>query len=176
MSQKQAGAIDDLTSSNPSFDPVRDDALGHAREESGVLGDLPVINRRDQDDIKGILRRESTKGRRKANSGEMQRLATGQSLGSQQPYIGPNAYARVSGEESPERYPYAQVYPTRSEGSGQQQPYVNQPQHLTPGFNPNAALPAVPGQPQRSLSNPYNRQSNSGQSAMSWKKGPYEEV
>ncbi|KAF2157298.1 hypothetical protein K461DRAFT_309435 [Myriangium duriaei CBS 260.36] len=169
LSQKQAGAINDLSSSNPAFDPVRDETLGHAREESGVLGDLPVIDRRDQDDIKGILRRESTRGRRKANSGDVQRLATGQSVGSQPPYIGSNDYARVSNEESPERYPY-EVYSAPAGGS------ARAPQHLTPGYNPNAALPSVPGQPQRQPSNPYNRKSSSGQSAMSWKKGPYEEV
>ncbi|GAM83357.1 hypothetical protein ANO11243_013440 [Dothideomycetidae sp. 11243] len=165
LSEKQAGAIQDLNSRNPASDPVRDDVLVHSREDSSTLGELPTIDRRAEDDIKGLLRRASTKGRRKVNSGDLERITTGQTMGSQQ-YRASNDYARPS-EDASEPYNYNnQVYPTQSGGSGRgplgqinslRSTYSNQNQGLVPGRNPSDAY----------------RTSSGG---MSWRKGPYEEV
>ena len=57
--------LDDLTSRDPLSDPARDDAWASGREDSSTLGERQSIDRQDLEDVRGLLRRESTRGKRK---------------------------------------------------------------------------------------------------------------
>jgi small-conductance mechanosensitive channel len=57
-------AIDALTSRNPASDPTRD-GTWDSRDDSSTLGERPSIDKQDLDEVKILLRRESTRGRRK---------------------------------------------------------------------------------------------------------------
>lgn len=64
--------VDDLTARDPASDPARDDPWGAGREDSSTLdgGGRPSVDRRDRelDEVRGMLRRESTRGKRKVSS------------------------------------------------------------------------------------------------------------
>jgi hypothetical protein len=60
--------VDDLTSRNPAFDPARDQAWTSSREDDSTLGERPSIDRQDLEEVRGVLRRESTRGKRKPSS------------------------------------------------------------------------------------------------------------
>jgi len=61
--------VNDLTSRNPASDPARDEAWTSSREDSSTLGERPSIDRiQDLEDVRGLLRRESTRGKRKPSS------------------------------------------------------------------------------------------------------------
>lgn len=68
MTQHQTQVVEDLTNRDPAFDAARDDAWNSSRDDNSTLGERPSIDRQDQEDIKGLLRRESTKGKRKPSS------------------------------------------------------------------------------------------------------------
>ncbi|TKA44815.1 hypothetical protein B0A55_13556, partial [Friedmanniomyces simplex] len=57
--------VDDLTSRNPGFDMARDQAWTSSREDDSTLGDRPSIDQQDLDEVRGLLRRESTRGKRR---------------------------------------------------------------------------------------------------------------
>jgi len=67
LSGKDTRIIDDLTSRNPASDPSRDEAWTSGRDDSSTLG-RPSIDHQDLEDVRGLLRRESTRGKRKASS------------------------------------------------------------------------------------------------------------
>ena len=67
MTPHENQIVDDLTSRNPAVDINRDDAW-NSRDDSSTLGERPSIERQDAEDIKGLLRRESTRGKRKPSS------------------------------------------------------------------------------------------------------------
>ncbi|KAK4547637.1 hypothetical protein LTR36_000594 [Oleoguttula mirabilis] len=60
--------VDDLTSRNPAYDPARDEAWTSSREDTSTLGDRPSIDPQDLEDVRGLLRRGSTRGKRKPGS------------------------------------------------------------------------------------------------------------
>ncbi|KAK3061107.1 hypothetical protein LTR53_019884, partial [Teratosphaeriaceae sp. CCFEE 6253] len=60
--------VDDLTSRNPAFDMARDQAWTSSREDDSTLGERPSIDQHDLDEVRGLLRRESTRGKRKPGS------------------------------------------------------------------------------------------------------------
>lgn len=67
LSAKDTRIIDDLTSRNPASDPSRDEAWASGRDDSSTLG-RPSIDHQDLEDVRGLLRRESTRGKRKASN------------------------------------------------------------------------------------------------------------
>ncbi|KAK3068286.1 hypothetical protein LTR53_014268 [Teratosphaeriaceae sp. CCFEE 6253] len=60
--------VDDLTSRNPAFDMAREQAWTSSREDDSTLGERPSIDQHDLDEVRGLLRRESTRGKRKPGS------------------------------------------------------------------------------------------------------------
>lgn len=73
MTNAQAAVIDDLTARNPADDPIRDDVWNLSREDSSTLGDgRSPTERQDLEEMKGMLRRESTRGKRKPGTVTMQ--------------------------------------------------------------------------------------------------------
>ena len=68
MTQAESRAVDSLTSRDPASDPARDEAWNSSREDSSTLGERPSIDRSDLDEVRGLLRRESTRGKRKPSS------------------------------------------------------------------------------------------------------------
>lgn len=56
--------VDNLTSRSPAVDAARDEAWASGRDDSSTLGRLS-FDQGDIEDVRGLLRRESTKGRRK---------------------------------------------------------------------------------------------------------------
>lgn len=64
----QKAAINDLTSRPPAYDIGRDEAWDSSRGDTDTIGDRPSIDRQDAEEVRGILHKESTKGRRHADS------------------------------------------------------------------------------------------------------------
>ncbi|KAF4553660.1 Mechanosensitive ion channel protein Msy2-like protein [Elsinoe fawcettii] len=201
LSNAQASAIDNLNSRNPTSDMVRDEVWSGTRDESTTTAvERPSMDKRDEDNIKGLLRRESTRGRRKANSGEINSPPIGQAIGSPQyPQSSTtNDYAQSQYYPQPDssaRPPLSTINSLRSTYT------TNTPATPQVGgaasYNPNAPLPAAPGQggpPQirRSPSNPYRQQPappqlgtgstppqrkpSPGQGGPTYRRGSYEDV
>lgn len=79
MTMHETKVVDDLTSRDPAIDPVRDGTPANsARADSTTLGDLdrPGIDPQDEQDLRGILRRESTRGKRKPSREHMRQIPT----------------------------------------------------------------------------------------------------
>ncbi|KAK1818597.1 hypothetical protein LTR12_007029 [Friedmanniomyces endolithicus] len=57
--------VADLTARNPAFDTARDQAWSSSREDDSTLGERPSLDQQDLDEVRGLLRRESTRGKRK---------------------------------------------------------------------------------------------------------------
>ncbi|KAF2225547.1 Mechanosensitive ion channel-domain-containing protein [Elsinoe ampelina] len=200
LSNAQANAIDELHNRSPANDMVRDEVWSGDRDESTTtVGDRPNIDKRDEENIKGLLRRESTRGRRKANSSEISNQQIGQAMGSPQ-------YAQQSGVAD---YAQSQYYPQPGNSARPPLATINSlrstytttpstPQGgaAAPSYDPNAPLPLAPGQApgqiKRSPSNPYRQQQPPpqqgsgtsppsrkpapGQSGPTYRRGSYEDV
>lgn len=64
MTKQDEKVVSKLHTSDPAVDPVRDEMW--ARDDGGsTLGERPSIERSDLDEVRGMLRRESTRGKRK---------------------------------------------------------------------------------------------------------------
>jgi small-conductance mechanosensitive channel len=57
--------IDDLTSRDPASDPARDELWATSRDDSSTLGGHSSPDPQDLEEVRGVLRRESTRGKRK---------------------------------------------------------------------------------------------------------------
>ncbi|OTA37684.1 hypothetical protein BTJ68_02510 [Hortaea werneckii EXF-2000] len=68
MSPRDAKIMESLTAKDPATDPARDDTWASERGDSSTLGERPSVDGHILDEVKGLLRRESTKGKRKASS------------------------------------------------------------------------------------------------------------
>ena len=68
MTKQENKIVDDLTSRDPAVDAARDEAWTSSREDTSTLGERPSIDRQDLEDVRGLLRRESTRGKRKPSS------------------------------------------------------------------------------------------------------------
>ncbi|CAK3819895.1 calcium channel [Lecanosticta acicola] len=66
--------VNDLTSRDPASDPARDEAWLSGRDDSSTLGERPSIDQQDLNDVRGLLRRESTRGKRKPSSEQSRTL------------------------------------------------------------------------------------------------------
>lgn len=60
--------VNDLTARDPASDPARDEAWSSGRDDSSTLGERPSIDQQDLNDVRGLLRRESSRGKRKPSS------------------------------------------------------------------------------------------------------------
>lgn len=57
--------IDDLNSRRPNSDPARDEAWTSSRDDGSTLGERPSVDRQDIEEVRGLLHRESTRGKRR---------------------------------------------------------------------------------------------------------------
>lgn len=60
----ETNAVDNLNARAPGRDPVRDDTWAH-RDDTSTLGERPSIDQRDADEVRTLLKRETTRGKRK---------------------------------------------------------------------------------------------------------------
>ncbi|PNS15896.1 hypothetical protein CAC42_8002 [Sphaceloma murrayae] len=170
LSNTEAVAMESLNSRSPANDMVRDEVWSGARDESTTtIGERPSIDQRDEDNIKGLLRRESTRGRRKANSTEISNPLAGQAVGSPQyPAVATNDYTQQTQyypppAAAPSRPALSTIDSLRSYTTTPTTPQQQGGLAPAPSYDSNAPLPAAPGQggpPQirRSPSNPYRQQ------------------
>jgi small-conductance mechanosensitive channel len=141
--------VDDLTSRDPASDPARDEAWTSSREDSSTLGERPSIDRSDLEEVRGLLRRESTRGKRKPSSDYHPTVPTINEPESQ-PYTYGHFPQSASGYENQRPGYYPPARPQNSQyQSPQQYPASGQPTEMSQV------------QPQRSPSNPYRQRSNS---------------
>jgi len=176
LTSTQEKAVDDLTTRDVNYDPARDEAWNSSREDSDTLGERPSMDIQDQEDIRGLLRRESTKGRRKANTSAAQRPGI-PTIMEPQPPIARTDYAQQA-EASFEIDDYEQQRiqaaglnrPNMYAGPSGQSNYAtpsatpagNPYNYTSPVHEPTAYVrPAEMRQMQRSPSNPYRRRSES---------------
>ncbi|KAK5108366.1 hypothetical protein LTR62_008396 [Meristemomyces frigidus] len=69
LTEHENKVVDNLTSRNPAYDSSRDQAWTSGREDDSTLGErMSFDQQQDLNEMRTMLRRESTKGRRKPNS------------------------------------------------------------------------------------------------------------
>ncbi|KAK5169785.1 uncharacterized protein LTR77_005763 [Saxophila tyrrhenica] len=185
MTQGEARTVDDLTSRNPA----ENEAWTSSREDSSTLGERPSVDRSDLDEVRGLLRRESTRGKRKVSSdvyrpsvptinepGQGYGYGGYGGYGVQRPgevrYSNYQATSPTSGRGD-ENYPPSYGFPTRSPtrpaqtGPYQQTPsspieMSQVPQQQQPSSPPSSQQAShLPRQPTRSPSNPYRQRGES---------------
>ncbi|KAH9845319.1 Mechanosensitive ion channel MscS [Teratosphaeria destructans] len=154
------GVVDELTARDPASDPARDDAWT-ARDDTSTLGERPSIDRQDEQELKTMLRRESTRGKRKPSS-DIPSLAR-----PSVPAINePSSHGQYSAAQ-PSSRGYENMRPGlpvgyRPQFGHEHTSYQSSLPHLTP-TNP-LEMSQVPS---RTLSNPYRRSMAEGQSQTS---------
>jgi len=75
LTQHDAKLVDDLTARDPASDPVRDEAWTSGREDTSTLGGgRSSIDHQDLEDVRGLLRREGTLGKRRPSDHPAMRL------------------------------------------------------------------------------------------------------
>lgn len=119
---QEARAEADLNARNPAVDLARDEAWTSSRDDASTLGRSSIDNQ-DLEEMRGLLRRESTKGKRKA--GMEARLAQPGI-----PTILEPSYPPSIGQVSPYAEP-STAY--------EQYPAYSQPQHSAGMYNAGAA-------------------------------------
>ena len=179
MTQHDNKIVDGLTSVNPAVDAARDEAWA-GRDDSSTLGERPSIDRQDLEDVRGLLRRESTRGKRKPSSEQQTRdyLPTIPTINEPEP---PSSYASSPQQSTylPQgSYQQQGAYPQQSSATGyenQRPGYSTVPAPYRPQIRPQptqyqSAQSQVPPQgqamemsqipPQRTTSNPYRNRSD----------------
>lgn len=69
LTYHDAKIVNDLTSRDPASDPARDEtAWATGRDDTSTLGGKTSIDYQDLNDVRGMLRRESTRGKRKPST------------------------------------------------------------------------------------------------------------
>ncbi|KAK3666812.1 hypothetical protein LTR22_002399 [Elasticomyces elasticus] len=161
LTARDNAIVSDLTSRNPAVDLARDQAWTSSREDDSTLGERPSIDQQDLDEVRGLLRRESTRGKRKAGGGMQapsvptisEPGATGYTDYGQSP-----AYAPSTGGYQSTGYsstPTAYVPPPRSQPVGSQVQPPQLPQLST------QTSPIEMRQVSRNPSNPYRKRDES---------------
>ena len=151
LTQQESKVVDDLTSRNPASDPERDAAWTSSREDSSTLGERPSIDR-DLDEVRSLLRRESTRGKRKPSSDYHPSVPTINEPHSESEVYTYNHFPQVSAATtSGYENQRPSNYPPRPPISQYQVP----PQVPYPA--PTSPIEMSQVQPQRSPSNPYRQ-------------------
>lgn len=153
LSVAQDKAIDDLTSRDPASDPARDEAWTSSREDSITLGERPSIDRQDLEDVRGLLRRESTKGKRKPGTEQRMMSPNVPTIQEPQPPIGWTDYAQQG--EAPTSVDDYENYRM------QQQAGPSTPQQMSGNAFAGQGQNVEMRQMSRSPSNPYRQRSES---------------
>lgn len=124
---REASAVEKLTQRPPAIDVARDD--WGSRDENSTLGERTSTERQDLDEVRGLLRRESTRGKRKAGPEHLQPAVPGvptipepPSSSPFQPQIGFQDYAQRPAVGQGVYQEYGSAQPQMQ----QQQGYVSQ--------------------------------------------------
>ena len=153
--------VGDLTSRNPAIDLARDDAWTSSREDSSTLGgERQSIDRQDIEEMRGLLRRQSTRGKRKPGSEVPQLRAPGiPTISEPDAQVDYNDYAEPSG--SAYQSTGYSTTPTAYTPKLRNQPPTayNQPPPQIPPVGPTS--PMEMRQVTRNPSNPYRKRSES---------------
>lgn len=128
MTNAQAAVIEDLTARDPADDPTRDDVWNSSREDGSTLGERSPTDRQDLEEIQGMLRRESTRGKRKPGAVTMQQPGV-PTINEPQPPIAYTDYA-LAAEASLEVDDYEQY---RTQAAGLSTPNIGPPFPTSPG-------------------------------------------
>jgi len=172
LSARDNKLVEDLNARDPADDAARDEVWTSARDDGSTLG-RPSIDRQDLEDVRGLLRRESTRGKRKAST-DPRGAYGGPSVPTINEPVSYNDYAHPSGYGSSSGTSYAQqtAYTPPNRAQSTRVPYASQlPQIQT------ATSPIEMSQVGRSASNPYRKRSESltrkplGQTAGSGSRG-----
>ncbi|KAJ9649719.1 hypothetical protein H2199_000498 [Coniosporium tulheliwenetii] len=159
---REASAVEKLTQRPPAIDVARDD--WGSRDENSTLGERTSTERQDLDEVRGLLRRESTRGKRKAGPEHLQPAVPGvptipepPSSSPFQPQIGFQDYAQRPAVAPPPA-PY-QVYasaqqPQQSGYMPQQSGYASQQASTTSPVGADEYSLTPPGSQQQQGSRP----------------------
>ncbi|KAI7543227.1 hypothetical protein KC319_g16373, partial [Hortaea werneckii] len=172
MSPRDAKIMESLTAKDPATDPARDDTWASERGDSSTLGERPSVDGHILDEVKGMLRRESTKGKRKASSEIASRhyqtpgVPTIREPQGSAPSTGyGEGYGSATGYENvrPAAPPTYGVHPAMRSPYAPS-PAMGPPQGPLPDIPPHSPMEMqqVGSVPSRSTSNPYRRQGDSG--------------
>ena len=169
LTRRDNQIVDDLTSRNPAVDVARDQAWTSSREDDSTLGERPSIDQQDLDEVRGLLRRESTRGKRKPGSDHPRMQAPsvptiseprstsyadyGQSPSYGQPSSG--GYQSTGYSSTPTAY----QPPLRNQPSQGQTSQVSVPQ--LPQLSTQTSPIEMRQVPSRNPSNPYRKRSES---------------
>ena len=149
--------VDDLTSRNPASDPARDEAWTSSRDDGSTLGERPSIDR-DLEEVRGLLRRESTRGKRKPSNDYHPSVPT-----INEPETQPYTYGHYPQSTTAGGYENRRPDPTTSStqyyppGGPQITQYPSPQQYSAAG----QAIEMSQAQPRRSPSNPYRQRGDS---------------
>lgn len=160
VTQQESHAVDDLTARDPAVDTARDEAWTSGRDDSSTLGERPSIDRQDLEDVRGLLRRESTRGKRKISSDYHPTIPTinepDQSSPNQQPYYYQGYSQGQAGGYENQRPGYSTApSPYRPPMRPQPTQYQSAQSQVTSAGQAAAEMSQVA--PQRSPSNPYRQ-------------------
>ncbi|KAK3690765.1 hypothetical protein LTR37_018987 [Vermiconidia calcicola] len=164
MTQAESKIVDDLTARNPAVDTARDVAWSSSRDDSSTLGERPSIDRSDLEEVRGLLRRESTRGKRKISSDYHPTVPTINEPQEQTSYSSYRQYPQpgsAGGYENQRPGPLPGIPAVASPYRSAARPTLSQ-YGAAPGQQPDDVVESVemrqvPQQPQRSPSNPYRR-------------------
>jgi small-conductance mechanosensitive channel len=70
----QDPTIGDLHARDPTKDSARDHEWSHARDDSSTLGERRSLDQQDLDNFRGLLHRQSTRGKRKLNGEQIRHM------------------------------------------------------------------------------------------------------
>ena len=160
LSPRENKAVDDLTNRDPAVDPARDDAWASNRDDSDTLGERPSIDRSDLEEVRGLLRRESTRGKRKPSNEYHPTIPTINEPAQQQPYQYQNYGQQTSTTFENQRPPISNVPPPPASYRPVMRPQATQyqsAQSQIPTAGQSMEMSQVPPAPSRSPSNPYRQ-------------------
>lgn len=155
--------VDDLTARHPAFDPARDEAWTSSREDSTTLGERPSIDRQDLEDVRGLLRRESTRGKRKPSSDIPQlHVPSVPTISEPHESVAYNDYAQPSGSGGYQSSGYSTMPTAYTPKLRNQPPSASSYGRGAPQIPPpTQTSPIEMRQVSRNPSNPYRKRSES---------------
>ncbi|KAK5125693.1 hypothetical protein LTR85_011967 [Meristemomyces frigidus] len=161
LSSHDTKVIDDLTSRNPAYDPARDEAWTSSREDTSTLGDRPSIDRQDLEDVRGLLRRESTRGKRKPSSEAPKLRMPGIPTIHEPDHVSYEDYAHPSYAGYENQRPESSAVPTAYTPNLRNQPTRYESASSQPLSTQSSPIEMRQVAPSRSPSNPYRKRSDS---------------
>ncbi|EME88708.1 uncharacterized protein MYCFIDRAFT_213383 [Pseudocercospora fijiensis CIRAD86] len=149
MKSGDAKVINDLNSRDPAIDTARDQAWASGRDDNSTLGERPSIDQQDLNDVRSLLRRESTRGKRKASTEQSRPYAPGVPT-INEPHQTTSAPPQVQFPGSEARQPSPNQFPNFPSPYRPTQQYQSAQGYVQPRSN--VEMSQIP---QQGTSNPY---------------------